>query len=126
MPYKDKEKQKQYRRRWIAKRRKNYFIGKECKKCGSNKKLELDHIDSSTKISHRIWSWSEKRREQELAKCQILCSKCHLEKTKKQLITRIIHGMREGYEKGCRCYYCHEALLLHWKVVRLKKKSIPS
>jgi len=80
MPYKDKEKQKEYQREWMAKRRAIFFKDKTCAKCGSVNQLELDHIDSSTKISHRIWSWSQERRDKELKKCQVLCQDCHIKK----------------------------------------------
>jgi 5-methylcytosine-specific restriction endonuclease McrA len=81
MPYKDKNKQKEYQRQWIADRRSTYLKDKSCVKCHSTNNLELDHIDESTKISSHIWSWSDKRRELELSKCQVLCYDCHKQKT---------------------------------------------
>lgn len=59
-----------------------------CIGCGSQERLELDHIHPSTKlcdpaksfgaktISQRIWN--------EIDKCQLLCYDCHREKTGKQ------------------------------------------
>ena len=81
MPYKDKAKQLEYQRKWMAARRAEYFDGKSCVTCGSTESLELDHIDPATKVSHRIWSWSTERREAELAKCQPLCRDCHESKS---------------------------------------------
>jgi len=52
-----------------------------CKVCGSWDNLEVDHIDPATKVHHSVWSWSAKRRIAELAKCQTLCEKCHLQKS---------------------------------------------
>jgi uncharacterized protein YnzC (UPF0291/DUF896 family) len=49
--------------------------------------LQVDHINNKEKISHRIWSWSEKRRNEELAKCQALCLICHKEKTRSEFLT---------------------------------------
>jgi hypothetical protein len=46
--------------------------------------LELDHKDHRQKVSHTIWSWSMERRDAELAKCQVLCHDCHLDKTNKE------------------------------------------
>jgi len=84
MPY-DKEKQAAYMRERYHKNRNKFFKNKKCAKCGSKGKLELDHIDPESKITHRVWYLSEKRREIELAKCQILCRKCHLLKSKTDL-----------------------------------------
>ena len=72
------EKIKQCRNRWFQ-------AHGPCVLCGSWEKLELDHIDPSTKVSHRVWSWSENRRAEELLKCQILCEACHMSKTREQL-----------------------------------------
>lgn len=79
---------KKYAREWVAARRKKFFQDKFCVICFATENLELDHIDPSTKISHSIWSWSEKRREEELKKCQVLCNSCHKIKTNRELINR--------------------------------------
>lgn len=55
-----------------------------CTKCGSNKDLEVDHINPSTKIGHNFWSWSKPRRDAEAIKCQALCSVCHRKKSAKE------------------------------------------
>ena len=68
-------------REWIAKRRSDWFADKFCVRCGSVEDLRLDHIDPSTKISHNIWSWSQGRRDVEIAKCQVLCYSHHVQKT---------------------------------------------
>lgn len=81
MPYKDKNKQREYARVWMEKRRQEFFRDKYCVKCRSTQNLELDHINPNEKVSHKIWGWSEERRTKELAKCQVLCHKHHLEKT---------------------------------------------
>lgn len=77
------EAQREYQRNWIARRRAIFFADKVCSRCGSDSKLELDHIDPKTKISNSIWSWSQARQSIEIAKCQILCRSCHSEKTRK-------------------------------------------
>ena len=63
-----------------------------CVKCGSKKRLELDHINPKEKewnpkrsmcsknLTERFWK--------EINKCQLLCYNCHKEKTKK--------GLRKG------------------------------
>lgn len=57
-------------------------MGGRCVKCGSQDKLQLDHIDCRTKVSHNIWTWGVAAREAEMAKCQLLCEPCHIEKSK--------------------------------------------
>lgn len=81
MPMATPEAQREYQRLWIAKRRSDFFTDKSCVKCGATTELELDHVNPKLKVTHAIWSWSLVRREAEIAKCQILCHKCHKEKT---------------------------------------------
>lgn len=59
-------------------------LGGECNNCGSIEELEFDHVDPEIKsftITHRISRYSEEVLQKELAKCQLLCTECHLEKT---------------------------------------------
>src|SRR5262249_42011780 len=43
-------------------------------------KLEFHHFDPFDKISHRVWSWAPAKRDAELAKCIILCQRCHVQR----------------------------------------------
>lgn len=115
MPFKDKEAQREYQRQWVARRRSEYMADKCCAVCGRTDKLEIDHIDPETKVSHSIWSWSEKRRAEELAKCQILCGDCHQRKSSQfcrdkfsyiDLCARGHHLELVG-RYGPNCRYCH-------------------
>lgn len=81
MPMATPEAQREYQRKWKARRRADFFADKCCVRCGSTERLELDHKDPKLKISHNIWSWSKERREAEIAKCQVLCNECHQVKT---------------------------------------------
>jgi 5-methylcytosine-specific restriction endonuclease McrA len=72
---------REYQRRWLRARRAQFFAGKKCMVCQSTIQLELHHVDRSTKVSHHVWSWRQERRDAEIAQCQVLCSRCHLEKT---------------------------------------------
>jgi hypothetical protein len=107
MPYKDPDKQREYTRKWIAERRRVWLENNgPCVKCGSDENLQVDHVDPKLKISHKVWSWSEKRRNTELAKCQILCSNCHKKKTKSER-PESAHGTARRYVKyRCRCEIC--------------------
>lgn len=118
MPYKDLKKQREYQRQWMAKRRSEFFAGKACCHCGSTEKLELDHIDRTTKISHNIWSWTEEKRNKELDKCQILCYTCHKGKSRIFDIKQAVHGGYSMYwTHDCRCEEC-----LEWKAKDDKRK----
>ena len=78
-----------------------------CVQCGSWEQLEVDHIDPSLKVDHRVWTWGPERRSEELKKCQVLCSVCHDKKTWEG--RRATHGSITMYRKGCRCDDCKEA-----------------
>ena len=60
-------------------------LGGKCVECGCTETLEFDHIDPSTK-SFNIAAGYTKPKEvllEEVAKCQLLCQKCHIKKTKR-------------------------------------------
>ena len=104
--FKNREAKNGYARKWIAKRKADYLSDKRCVVCGSKEFLEIDHIDPATKISHRIWSWSEERRSEELSKCQTLCFDHHKVKTMASYASKRTHGTGTMYNHGCRCSSC--------------------
>jgi hypothetical protein len=134
MSYRDPDKQREYQRQWKARRRAEFFADKECVRCGFAENLELDHIDPRTKIGHGIWSWSQKRREEELAKCQVLCRTCHEAKSIDDMpVTRGFaaykHGTLSMYRNhGCRCDLCktvHRENFRHYrKLKRLRSVAV--
>ena len=82
MPYKNKEDKRKYQREWVARRRREWIeTHGPCALCGSDERLEVDHIDPSTKITNSVWSWSSERRAAELAKCRVLYYECHKHKS---------------------------------------------
>ena len=110
------EVKKKYQREWMAGRRAEWFEDKVCANCGSPDRLELNHKDPKQKVTHRIWSWSKERRDEELAKCEALCYDCHKAVTKQQQNSKPInHGTRSGYQRGCRKHCCAEALRQYWR-----------
>lgn len=107
MPYADREIQREYQKIWIAKRKALWFQDKCCRRCGSKKDLELDHIDPSKKWTHRIWSYSWEKIMREVAKCQVLCRDCHAGKTLSSVNRIKKHGTVIAYVKyHCRCIEC--------------------
>lgn len=113
MPWLDKSKKHEADRRRVQGRRDAWFADKKCAWCGSTNNLQLDHIDPKSKVGHRVWYWSEERREAELAKCQPLCETCHIEKSREEQ-RHLEHGTHSGYSwHGCRCVPCTEAHRLY-------------
>jgi 5-methylcytosine-specific restriction endonuclease McrA len=107
MPYKDPENKRKYQLARYHRLREEWLLGKTCVECGSVDRLEIDHIISSTKVTHKVWSWSVERRDLELVKCQVLCHDCHQEKTKRFDLPQPKHGAGKMYSKyGCRCIEC--------------------
>ncbi len=84
----------------LKQRRRNEWIAQHgpCP-CGSTDQLEVDHIDPSQKaisISD-VWTRCAEVREAELAKCQVLCYKCHKAKTKCDLANN--HHPHRNFEE---------------------------
>lgn len=101
------------------------FLGGKCIKCGTKKKLQLDHIDPKTKTremsSMHLYSWENFIKE--LSKCQILCFTHHIEKTKKSYPQRT-HGSCAMYNRGgCRCDLCRKVATAYSKKRRELLKS---
>lgn len=112
------DKKREYQRQWMKDRRDEWFAGKSCDHCGAYDRLELNHIDPSKKVDHRIWSWAKSRRDEELAKCQPLCYSCHKSVTKSQLSKPIRHGTKAGYNRGCREECCMEGMRQYFRDYR--------
>ena len=107
MPYKNKSKQLEYQKLWMRKRRQEFFADKQCKNCKTSKNLQLHHLNPDEKKSHKIWSWSKEKRNNELRKCIILCKNCHKEQHKSQAKC----GSSTKYRYGCRSVsYTHLTL----------------
>lgn len=99
------------------------MLGGKCITCGTTKKLEFDHIDSKTKefnIVHGLSKpWSAL--VEELAKCQLLCKKCHEIKTwSLDNRKRAKHGTPSMYTNNkCRCNKCR----IGWNNYHKNKKN---
>jgi len=120
------DKKRVYQNTWLNLRRLAWIEsqGGKCVKCGSEERLEIDHInrhEKSMKIS-ALWSRSASVREVELSKCQVLCHTCHKEKTIAESTTAKC-GQIAMYNKGCRCDECREANRLRVSKGRELKKQ---
>lgn len=61
MPYKDRETQRRYERERLARIRAAWLAAHgPCVRCGSTVDLEVDHVDPSQKLDHRLWSWQDR------------------------------------------------------------------
>jgi len=116
---------RKYKRDWVAARRGEWMADKSCLVCGTTELLEVDHIDPTQKVAHRIWSWAIPRRDAELAKCQVLCRAHHLEKTLAQR-PKPEHGTVSRYSSKvhkCRCDLCRKANAERSNILRARKKE---
>lgn len=103
------EKRREYERELYRQRREEYLSDKSCVMCTATDNLQVDHIDPTQKVTHRIWLWGAERRAAELAKCQVLCQPCHRDKTTTQTYGDTPEHGSSGYRKGCRCIICRSA-----------------
>lgn len=121
MGYKDEDKQREYQRKWVARRREAFFCDKKCTHCGIDKDLQLHHLDPAQKESHSIWGWGDERRLPEIEKCIVLCRSCHYK----------VHGKKIGrtcgklstYKYGCRCNKCKAVAYEYNRNRRLKYRQ---
>ena len=99
-----------YRRDWYAKQKALCIeaLGGCCISCGSEDNLQFDHVLPETKAWHitQILHFDTSILLEELSKCQLLCKKCHIEKSKTD-VKPTLHGTVSMYSnKGCRCDPC--------------------
>lgn len=103
--------------------------GNKCSACNSGENLEFNHIDRATKLFVLSGKGLDKKLDDillEHQKCELLCSECHLDKTRHQYATKQIkvwndrkdepylHGTARNYhEKACRCDDCKYAKKLY-------------
>ena len=89
MGYKNKNDMNTYLKEKYYRLKKAVFnlLGNKCAQCGETEGLQIDHKDKTLKKYNvlrqlRCKPWAIILKEVE--KCQLLCKKCHLEKTKKE------------------------------------------
>jgi hypothetical protein len=101
-------------------------LGGCCRICKTKEKLELDHIDPNSKSFEisQIWNYRKEVFNKEIEKCQILCKKCHIEKTlidNNKISAKNTHGTLSSL-RYCKCGLCKKAKSEYMKVWKLKKK----
>lgn len=101
-------------------------LGGKCAKCGSRKKLEIDHINPKLKtidVSSKTWSNDDYWKE--IEKCQLLCRDCHIEKSILDRGFKIAKGNHGTIStiRWCRpaCQLCKDAKREYNRLRRLKK-----
>ena len=103
-------------------------LGGKCVKCNSIENLQLDHVNPETKnfTVAKLWNSKKEVFDLEISKCQLLCKKCHEEKTLLdlgQVSAKITHGTLSSY-RYCRCELCKKAKSEYMKVFRKKRKAL--
>jgi hypothetical protein len=95
------------------------LLGNKCAWCDSLENTQFDHIDPRTKsfaISGRSLDFPWEKLLEELAKCQLLCFWCHVEKSRHENSIRLAsvvyeHGSYSKYRREkCRCDICIVAM----------------
>jgi hypothetical protein len=114
-----KEVSKQMKRYYMLRSKVLSILGNKCVKCGSCKKLEIDHINKDQKSADvaKIFNLSFKRIMDEAIKCQLLCRTCHIKKTileRNKKIAKGNHGTISSY-RYCKCNLCKKAKYEHTK-----------
>ena len=125
------EQKREYDRQWLMNRRRRIeeMMGGACVKCGETDQLEIDHVDPASKdpclrgVCGFPLSWAWHRILLELEKCQLLCTRCHLDKTISES-KGPEHGTASGYHRRrCRCDLCKEWMKLSKRDYRARKRD---
>lgn len=119
MPYKAQEQRRQYQLTWIWRRRMSWILANgPCKQCGSGEGLCVVYknpADKTVRVTS-IWSLSDERRTELLAKCIVLCKPCAQSKRHEE--RQPGHGTTGRYTQGCRCTDCttaHRDAVRRWR-----------
>lgn len=106
-------------------------LGGKCVACDSTEELEVDHKnreEKSFEVIGKMRSVTPEELDKELAKCQLLCHTCHMEKTireRGQTSAKGTHGTLSSY-RYCKCDICvaaHKAYCTEWnRKAKLNRK----
>ncbi|ALQ30110.1 hypothetical protein ATC04_05750 [Arthrobacter sp. YC-RL1] len=104
------------------------ILGGHCVVCGTDENLQFDHIDQSTKLFTIAERWDARHETlmPELAKCQLLCERCHTAKSAAE--KSVEHGGGTSGKRNCKCDPCRarkNEYMRRWKAERrLKLRSV--
>lgn len=101
------------------------LLGGKCENCNSTEELQFDHLNPNEKqfIIGKFIDKSDINLLDEVNKCQLLCKKCHHQKTlEKQEYGKLSdHGTIWRYKKyKCRCDLCTKAMSDYYYATKLK------
>ena len=104
------------------------YLGGSCVSCGTDERLDFDHVDPRTKVSEISVAiaacWSRQRLLVELDKCQLLCRPCHIDKSAANLDGRIVaHGGGASGKKNCKCIPCKTRKAAYMAGYKRRKKQ---
>lgn len=103
------------------------LLGGKCVTCSGKEDLQFDHINPSSKaydVGKRLLDAREKVLA-ELAKCQLLCHRCHIAKTledKGQENARQMHGTLSSH-RYCKCDECRKAKNAYMRNYKRKRRA---
>lgn len=105
------------------------ILGHHCVLCGSGERLEMDHVDPSTKTMKITGKYQSPKWWplvlEELKKCQTLCHDCHKKKSDQE--AKVERGFTHGtlyawMKKQCDCIVCFKAKLEYRQLKNLKRR----
>jgi len=119
----EEERQRLIRRRDERRQAAIKLLGSKCAKCDATEGLDFDHIDPSTKLFNisSILISAYDTLLIELAKCQLLCVKCHKLKHDKL----VGHGEGVAGKNKCKCHLCREKKLEYERERYWKRVNVP-
>ena len=79
-------------------------LGGRCVQCSSEEDLEFDHVERNLKSAAISRFLARKDFQEELEKCQLLCARCHMEKSRTE--ATVGHGGGLSGVRNCKCEPC--------------------
>lgn len=104
------------------------LLGGSCVNCGTTDNIEFDHVFRE-EMQFRIGTALLMRLDKllkELQKCQLLCHKCHVQKTNTEYTRKktVVHGSPSTYSNNaCRCQHCRKSWSEYMKKKNHYRKS---